>query len=250
MSQEVSDGRTSTSVVYGRLQAASGRSGGFERPLNRIGGQGTWPARFRVAALGGATWGRAGADGGGAAPHNAAAAAVGGPRGGDRPSTARERAAAHGARHFKKVDRDLCWSSEMRFRFIEDRRADYPVTIMCDVLGVSPAGYYAWRSRPESRRSAANRDLVDDIKRVHRDTSGRYGSPRIHAELRAQGRGASRGRIERLMRRHGIRAIMARPRRVRTTDSRHDFPIAPNLLGRDFFAAAPNRIWLAVITYG
>jgi putative transposase len=137
----------------------------------------------------------------------------------------------------------------MRFRFIEDRRADYPVTILCDVLGVSPAGYYAWRSRPESERSAANRDLVEDIRRVHRDTSGRYGSPRIHAELKAQGRGASRGRIERLMRHNGIRAIMARPRRVRTTDSRHDLPIAPNLLGRNFFAAAPNRIWLADITY-
>jgi hypothetical protein len=83
----------------------------------------------------------------------------------------------------------------MRFRFIEDRRVDYPVTVLCDVLGVSPAGYYAWRSRPESRRSAANRDLVADIKRVHRDTCGRYGSPRIHVELKAQGRGASRGRI-------------------------------------------------------
>jgi putative transposase len=117
------------------------------------------------------------------------------------------------------------------------------------VLGVSPAGYYAWRSRPESRRAAANRDLVDDIKRVHRDTSGRYGSPRIHAELRAQGRGVSRGRIERLMRQHGIRAIMARPRRARTTDSRHDLPIAPNLLNRNFSADAPNRIWLADITY-
>jgi len=116
----------------------------------------------------------------------------------------------------------------MRFRFIEDRRADYPVTILCDVLGVSPAGYYAWRSRPESRRSAANRHLIDDIKRVHRDTHGRYGSPRIHVELKAQGRGVSRGRIERLMRHHGIRAIMARPRRVRTK---------------------PNRIWLADITY-
>jgi putative transposase len=137
----------------------------------------------------------------------------------------------------------------MRFRFIEDRRVDYPVIVLCDVLGVSPAGYYAWRARPESRRSAANRALVDDIKRVHRNTCGRYGSPRIHAELRAQGRGASRGRIERLMRRHGVRAIMARPRRVRTTDSRHDFPIAPNLLARNFSAAAPNRIWLADITY-
>ena len=137
----------------------------------------------------------------------------------------------------------------MRFRFIEDRRADYPVTIMCDVLGVSPAGYYAWRVRPESPRAAANRELIDDIKRVHHDTNGRYGSPRVHAELRAQGRGASRGRIERLMRRHGIRAIMARPRRVRTTDSRHDLPIAPNLLDRNFTASAPNRIWLADITY-
>ena len=137
----------------------------------------------------------------------------------------------------------------MRFRFIEDRRAEYPVTLLCDVLGVSPAGYYAWRSRSESPRSAANRDLVDDIRRVHRDTGGRYGSPRIHVELKAQGRGASRGRIERLMRRHGIRAIMARPRRVRTTDSRHDLPIAPNLLDRNFVATAPNRIWLVDITY-
>jgi putative transposase len=51
------------------------------------------------------------------------------------------------------------------------------------VLGVSPAGYYPWRARPESQRAAANRELVDDIKRVHRDTNGRYGSPRIHAEL-------------------------------------------------------------------
>ncbi|HEY5306618.1 MAG TPA: IS3 family transposase [Pseudolabrys sp.] len=149
----------------------------------------------------------------------------------------------------KKSIANLCWNTDMRFRFIEDRRADYPVTIMCDVLGVSPAGYYAWRSRPESRRSAANRDLVEDIRRVHRDTNGRYGSPRIHVELKARGRGASRGRIERLMRHHGIRAIMARPRRVRTTDSRHDFPIAPNLLDRNFTAAAPNRIWLADITY-
>ena len=137
----------------------------------------------------------------------------------------------------------------MRFHFIEDRRADYPVRIMCDVLDVSPAGYYAWRSRPESQRSSDNRDLLEDIQRVHRDNHGRYGSPRVHEELKAQGRGASRGRIERLMRHHGIRAIMARPRRAGTTDSRHDLPIAPNLLDRNFVADAPNRIWLADITY-
>jgi putative transposase len=137
----------------------------------------------------------------------------------------------------------------MRFRFIEDHRAKYPVRIMCGALDVSSAGYYAWRSRPESRRSAANRSLLDDIKRVHRDNHGCYGSPRIHIELEAQGRGASRGRIERLMRRHGVRAIMARPRRVSTTDSQHDLPVAPNLIGRNFVATAPNRIWLADITY-
>jgi putative transposase len=73
----------------------------------------------------------------------------------------------------------------MRFRFIEDQSADYPVRIMCGALKVWPAGYYAWRSRPESLRSAANRDLLDHITRVHRDTRGRYGSPRIHVELKA-----------------------------------------------------------------
>ena len=103
-----------------------------------------------------------------------------------------------------------------------------------------------------ARRAARPLPIVNssgDIQQVHRDSYGRYGSPRIHVELKAQGRGVSRGRIERLMRHHGIRAIMARPRRVRTTDSRHDFPIAPNLLERNFTAAAPNRIWLADITY-
>jgi putative transposase len=137
----------------------------------------------------------------------------------------------------------------MSFRFIEDRRVDYPVRTMCNVLDVSRAGYYAWRSRPESARSAKNRELLQDIRQIHSDNRGRYGSPRVHVELNAQGRGVSRGRVERLMCRHGIKAITALRRRVRTTDSRHDHPIAPNLLNRNFVAAAPNRIWLADITY-
>nr|GAJ37763.1 transposase and inactivated derivatives [Bradyrhizobium sp. DOA9] len=90
----------------------------------------------------------------------------------------------------------------MRFRFIEDRRADYPVKVMCHVLGISPAGYYAWRARPESSQAAANRELLENIRRVHRDTHGRYRNPRIHAELKAQEHHASRGRIERQMRCH------------------------------------------------
>jgi putative transposase len=137
----------------------------------------------------------------------------------------------------------------MSFGLIEDHRHAYPVRVLCAVLEVSPAGYYAWRARSPSARSSANAELVAAIRRVHHDSAGRYGSPRVHAALRTQGRGTSRGRIERLMRRHGIRAIMAPPRRVRTTDSRHALPIAPNVLARDFTAAAPNRVWLADITY-
>ncbi|WP_084292778.1 IS3 family transposase [Bradyrhizobium sp. WSM3983] len=95
----------------------------------------------------------------------------------------------------------------MSFRFIEDHRDAYPVRLMCAVLEVSPAGYYAWRDRPVSDRATSNAALLVAIRQVHQDSSGRYGSPRVHAVLRRQGRGASRGRIERLMHRHGIRAI-------------------------------------------
>jgi transposase InsO family protein len=137
----------------------------------------------------------------------------------------------------------------MSFRLIEDHRDTWPVRVLCEALEVSPAGYYAWRKRKPSARATANGELVAAIRRAHDDSGGRYGSPRVHAVLQAQGRGTSRGRIERLMRHYGIRAIMAPPRRVRTTDSRHTLPIAPNLLARDFTAAAPNRIWLADITY-
>jgi len=137
----------------------------------------------------------------------------------------------------------------MSFRFIEDHRNTYPVRLMCAVLEVSPAGYYAWRDRPVSERTKSDATLLAEIRQVHQDSSGRYGSPRVHAALHRQGHGASRGRIERMMRRHGIRAIMAPPRRVRTTDSCHDLPIAPNLIARDFTAEAPNRVWLADITY-
>ena len=114
----------------------------------------------------------------------------------------------------------------MKFRFIADHQEEWPVRMMCEVLGVSPAGYYAWRPRPESARAAANRRLLADVRRVQVQHQGRYGSPRIHATLRAEGRGVSRGRIERLMRQHGIRAAASRRFRPVTTDSRHGLPVA------------------------
>ena len=136
----------------------------------------------------------------------------------------------------------------MKFRLIADQRETLPVRVMCDVLGVSPAGYYAWRGRPESLRKMANRALLTEIRRVHMAHRGRYGAPRIYAALRARGYMVSRGRVERLMRHQGIRAIT--PRRFRVcTDSNHDLPIAPNRLDQKFTAERPNQVWLADITY-
>jgi putative transposase len=137
----------------------------------------------------------------------------------------------------------------MRFRLIEDQRDVWPVRVMCDALSVSPSSYYAWRSRPESARRIANRELLSDIRRVHTDHRGRYGAPRIHAELRAEGRTASRKRVERIMRRHGIRARVPRRYRVCTTDSKHLLPVAANLLDRNFVAEKPDQVWLTDITY-
>lgn len=137
----------------------------------------------------------------------------------------------------------------MSFNFIRDHSGRWPVRLMCRVLEVSASGYYAWRSRPESARSVANRKLLIDIRRLHAEHHGRYGSPRVHAALRAEGRTVSRGRVERLMRRHGIRALAGRRFRPCTTDSRHYLPVAPNLLQQEFVAATLNRVWLADITY-
>ncbi|WP_271627605.1 IS3 family transposase [Bradyrhizobium sp. CCBAU 11445] len=117
---------------------------------------------------------------------------------------------------------------------------------MHTVLEVSPAGSCAWRERLMSARAVSNSELLADIRQVHHESGERYGSSRVHAVLRTQGRDLSRGPIERLTRRHGIRAIMAPSRRVRTTDSRHNLPIAPNLIARDFTAVAPNWAWLAI----
>ena len=137
----------------------------------------------------------------------------------------------------------------MRFTFIRDHVGTWPIRLMCRVLEVSSSGYYAWRVRPDSARLVANRHLLGDIRRLEAEHRGRYGSPRVHAALRAEGRTVSRGRVARLMRCHGIRGLAGRRFRPCTTDSRHDLPIAPNLLKQEFTATTPNTVWLADITY-
>ena len=132
--------------------------------------------------------------------------------------------------------------------FIYDHVADFPVQVMCEVLGVSRGGYYAWAGRTESARATDDRALAAEIRAAHEASRSRYGSPRVHAELRARGRRVGRKRVARLMRGMGL-AARRRRRFRRTTDSRHAFPIAPNLLERNFTAAAPDRVWLADLTY-
>lgn len=121
--------------------------------------------------------------------------------------------------------------------------------IMCRVLSVSESGYYAWRKRPPSARAKANAVLVEQIRDVHRGSRQTYGSPRIHAVLRARGVVCNHKRVARLMRLHHIRGCDRRRRRRTTTQSHHRYPVAANLLQRDFTAEAPNRKWLGDISY-
>jgi putative transposase len=137
----------------------------------------------------------------------------------------------------------------MKFHFVRENRKTWPVRVICAVLGISASGFYAWSSRSESKRTTANRQLLEQIRRIHIDSSGTYGSPRVHAALRRTGQLVGRSRVETLMRGAGLHGLAALPRRARTTDSRHNYPIAPNRLARNFTAQVPNQVWLADLTY-
>lgn len=119
---------------------------------------------------------------------------------------------------------------------------------MCKVLGVSRSGYYAWLRRPESQRKADDKALSELIKTIHEESKGEYGSPKIHQELRRRGTRCGRKRVARLMRKDGLKAKTIRKFKA-TTNSNHNLPVAENLLNRDFSPTAPNRAWVADITY-
>ena len=125
---------------------------------------------------------------------------------------------------------------------------DYSIQKMCQILKVSHSGYYQWCSRGESCRKKQDLDLKEKIKDIYEQHRKRYGSPRIHDELRSQGIRCSRKRIERLMKEMGIKAIHKRQFKV-TTKSDHNYPVAQNILDRNFQADAPNQKWVADITY-
>lgn len=139
----------------------------------------------------------------------------------------------------------------MRFVFIHAHARIYHVTTMCRVLEVSKAGYYAWRARPLCERVREDRVLRARIRQIHQQVKGRYGSPRVHHELRALGLRCGKHRVARLMRAEGLCA--RRPRRFRvTTRSNQGHPAQANVLARDFRVAttAPSAsVWMADITY-
>ena len=119
-----------------------------------------------------------------------------------------------------------------KFTFVSAERANHAVATLCRVVGASVSGFYAWLHAIPivQSRAEAEAELRGQIGRVFAARRRVYGSPRVHAELRREGRRHSRRRIERLMREMGLSARRGRRRTPRTTDSRHDLPVAPNLL--------------------
>jgi putative transposase len=134
------------------------------------------------------------------------------------------------------------------FGRIEERRTEDPVAVLCRVLGVSRSGYYAWATRPPSEAATRRETRVAHLRGVHAEMKGRYGSPRLTAELNERGVPVCVRTVAKVMRAPGLRAKGAR-RRVRTTDSSHRLPVAGNVLDRDVSPATPNAAWGADITH-
>lgn len=136
----------------------------------------------------------------------------------------------------------------MKYQFIERYKHEFPVVVMCQVLGVSESGFYAWRKRPVCQHKREDAQLIENIREEFHTHQGRYGSPRIYSELRDGQIKCSRKRVARLMREAGLCAKRKR-RRVLTTKRDTTHPVAPNVLNREFRAEAPNRKWVSDITY-
>lgn len=130
----------------------------------------------------------------------------------------------------------------MRCRFIEAQKANHRIVLLCGVMGVSRATFYAWRKRPDR-----DGETVRLMFKIHGDSKGRYGSRRVHDELRKL-MVIGRHKVARLMRKHGLRAKVPNRFKV-TTESKHNEKVDENLLNREFQVSQPNRVWVGDITY-
>jgi transposase InsO family protein len=140
----------------------------------------------------------------------------------------------------------------MKYAFIQRHKQVWPISVQCRVLLVSVSGYHqhlARRVHIVQRRHLSDEALLVHISAVYAENRGAYGWPRIWRQLRAQGVHVGKQRVQRLMQKHGIQARGKRKFRVTTTDSKHNLPIAPNILDRNFIVAAPNRAWVGDFTY-
>lgn len=124
----------------------------------------------------------------------------------------------------------------------------FPIEMMCKILGVSKSGYYSWLKRKPSKRAIENQKLMEQIRQVYKKSKGTYGSPRITEELKINYVHVSRRRVARLMRKANIRSITNK-RFVVTTDSKHSYPVAPNLLNREFSVDRLGKVWVSDLTY-
>ncbi|MCH7696125.1 MAG: IS3 family transposase [Proteobacteria bacterium] len=136
----------------------------------------------------------------------------------------------------------------MRYSFIKLHQKAWPINLMCRVMEVSTSGYYDWGKHFPGVCAIANQRLDDHIQSVFHQHKGRYGSPRLVAELNDNGISCSENRVARRMQKLGLQAIQRKKFKV-TTDSKHDLPVAPNLLQQDFTTEEPNRKWVSDITY-
>ncbi|MAT40806.1 MAG: IS3 family transposase, partial [Anaerolineaceae bacterium] len=119
---------------------------------------------------------------------------------------------------------------------------------MCKALGVSRSGFYAWKNRKPSTREQEAQIMIQHIRRIHQKSKKKYGSPRIYAQLRQEGISCRLNRVARLMQKNNIFGERKK-HKTRTTNSNHTYPVAPNLLKRDFYAEKPNQKWVSDITY-
>ena len=136
----------------------------------------------------------------------------------------------------------------MKYQFIKDNLSGFSVERMAKVLQVSRSGFYVWTKQPRSNRDIENTKLDIEIKAVHETSERRYGSVKITHELLKRGKKYSRNRVARRMRKMGL-ASKVRKKFKATTNSRHNYPVAPNQLNRNFTASSPNKIWVSDITY-
>jgi len=132
---------------------------------------------------------------------------------------------------------------------IEELCKDYPVGPLCQAVQVARSGYYGWLKGQEPAREMANVQLVEQIKTIYEAKRGTYGSPRITHELRRAGQKCNHKRVERLMRQQGLEGRTGKKRKVRTTNSDHDQPVAPNLLLERAAPQKTDEVWVADITY-